>query len=316
MKIAILDDYHDAARTIGDWSRIERDHEINVFNGHLGQSAAVTTALAPFDVLCVMRERTLFDRAVLEGLPNLKLIATTGMRNAAIDMACCAERGITVCGTGGSAQSTAELAWGLIIGLARHIPTEDRGMKEGAWMTTIGTDLMGKTLGVVGLGRLGGHVARFGNAFGMKVIAWSQNLTDEAAQAAGAERVEKDALFRQSDFISVHYTLSERSRGLVGAAEIAAMKPTAYIVNTSRGPIIETDALVAALKAGRIGGAGIDTYDIEPLPSDHPLRGCPRTILTPHLGYVTEDTYKRFYTETAENVEAWLAGNPVRVIKA
>lgn len=315
MKIGILDDYDDVARNFADWSRLERDHEVVVFNRHLGTGAAVTSALASFDVLAIMRERTTFDRETIAALPNLKLIATTGMRNAAIDLDACRERGIAVVGTGGSAQATPELAWGLILSLARNIPAENSGMRNGGWMTTIGTDLSGKTLGIVGLGRLGAMMARIGAAFGMRVIAWSQNLTAEAAAKAGAERVEKDQLFAQSDFITIHYKLSPRSAGIVGAQDLAQMKPTAFLVNTSRGPLVDTAALIAALKEGRIAGAGIDTYDVEPLPADHPLRSCPRTVLTPHLGYVTTDTYRQFYSETVEGIEAWLAGKPVRVIE-
>lgn len=314
MKIAVLDDYHELAVSMADWSRIKADHDVMVFKEHLGSRENVIAELADFDILGIMRERTLFDRATLEKLPNVKLIATTGMRNAAIDMDYCNERGIAVVGTGGSAQATPELAWGHILSLARHIPTENGRMREGSWITTLGIDLAGKTLGIVGLGRLGGMMAKIGGAFGMRVIAWSQNLTDEAAAEYGAQRVGKDELFKQSDFITIHYKLSERSKGIVGAAEIEMMKPTAFLVNTSRGPLVDTDALIAALQAGQIAGAGIDVYDVEPLPKDHPLRSCPRTVLTPHLGYVTQDTYKQFYTEMVEGIEGWLAGKPVRVI--
>ncbi|HUS95331.1 MAG TPA: D-2-hydroxyacid dehydrogenase family protein [Hyphomicrobiaceae bacterium] len=316
MKIAILDDYQGLAKTIADWSRLDKDHDVKVFREHLGVPAEVIAALKDFDVLAITRERTLLDRATLEGLPNLKLIATAGMRNAAIDLECCTERNITVLGTGGSAQATPELAWGLILALARHIPTENARMRDGSWITTLGKDLAGNTLGIIGLGRLGSEMANIGRAFRMNIIAWSQNLTDDAAAKAGAERVAKDELFRRSDFITIHYKLSDRSTGLVGADELALMKPDAYLVNTSRGPIVDTNALVSALKAGRIGGAGIDVYDIEPLPRDHPLRSCPRTVLTPHLGYVSENTYQMFYTEMVEDIESWLAGKPIRVLSA
>jgi len=316
MKIAILDDYQNLACKIADWSELEGEHEIKVFREHLGARKNVTAALNDYDILAVTRERTLLDRATLAALPNLKLIATAGMRNAAIDLEYCKEHGIVVVGTGGSAQATPELAWGLMLALARHIPTENARMRDGSWITTLGKDLAGSTLGIIGLGRLGSEMANIGHAFRMNVIAWSQNLTDEAAAKAGAERVEKAELFRHSDFITIHYKLSERSVGLVGAEELALMKTDAYLVNTSRGPIVDTDALIIALKDERIGGAGIDVYDVEPLPRDHPLRSCPRTVLTPHLGYVSEATYRMFYTEMVEGIESWLAGVPVRVICA
>jgi phosphoglycerate dehydrogenase-like enzyme len=261
-----------------------------------------------------MRERSPFGRDLIERLPNARLFVTAGMRNAAIDMEACAERGITVLGTGGSLESTPELAWGMILSLARQIHVENSRMREGSWITTLGRDVSGATLGILGLGRLGRRMAEIARAFRMDVIAWSQNLTDEQARAAGASRVEKDDLFRQSDFLTIHYKLGERSRGLVGARELGLMKPTAYLVNTSRGPIVDTEALIAALKEGRIAGAGIDVYDEEPLPAGHPLRSCPRTLLTPHVGYVTEGTYRAFYGEMLEDIESWLAGNPVRVL--
>ncbi len=312
MKIAVVDDYQKIAREMADWSAIEASHDLTFFHEPIGDRDAVVAALKDFDVLCVMRERTLFDRTTLEGLTNLKLLVTSGMRNAAIDLDYLKERGIPACGTGGSTNATPELAWGLILSLARHIPTENQRMREGGWITTLGVDLAGNTLGIVGLGRLGAMMAKVGNAFGMNVIAWSQNLTDEQAAEAGAKRVSKEDLFRRSDFITIHYKLSERSTGLVGAAELDLMKPTAFIVNTSRGPIIDNDALIAALTAGQIGGAGLDVYDDEPLAKDHPIRSCPRTVLTPHLGYVSEATYRQFYGETVEDLAAWFAGSPIR----
>ena len=314
MKIAVIDDYQKIAREMADWSAIEGAHDVTFFHEPIGDRDAVVAALKGFEVLCIMRERTLFDRATLEGLSNLKFLVTTGMRNAALDLEYLKERGIPVSGTGGSTNATPELAWGLMLSLARHIPTENQRMREGSWITTLGTDLAGSTLGIVGLGRLGAMVAKVGNAFGMNVIAWSQNLTDEQAAEAGAKRVSKEELFRQSDFITIHYKLSERSTGLVGASELEMMKSTAYIVNTSRGPIIDNDALIAALKAGQIGGAGLDVYNDEPLAKDHPIRSCPRTVLTPHLGYVSKATYKQFYGETVEDLAAWFSGSPVRVL--
>ena len=314
MKIAVIDDYQKIAREMADWSAIEGAHDVTFFHEPIGDRDAVVAALKGFEVLCIMRERTLFDRATLEGLSNLKFLVTTGMRNAALDLEYLKERGIPVSGTGGSTNATPELAWGLMLSLARHIPTENQRMREGSWITTLGTDLAGSTLGIVGLGRLGAMVAKVGNAFGMNVIAWSQNLTDEQATEAGAKRVSKEDLFRQSDFITIHYKLSERSTGLVGAAELEMMKSTAYIVNTSRGPIIDNDALITALKAGQIGGAGLDVYNDEPLAKDHPIRSCPRTVLTPHLGYVSKATYKQFYGETVEDLAAWFSGSPVRLL--
>lgn len=314
MKIAVLDDYQHVARDMADWSRLEAEHEVSFFDQPYEGPEGFARRLEPFEIVCIMRERSPLGRDLIERLPNAKLFVTAGMRNAAIDLEACRERGITVLGTGGSAESTPELAWGMMLSLARHIHVEDARMREGHWITTLGTDVAGATLGIVGLGRLGGRMAEIGRAFRMNVIAWSRNLTDEAAREAGARRVDKDALFRDSDFITIHYKLGERSHGLVGARELALMKPTAYLVNTSRGPIVDTDALIAALKEERIAGAGIDVYDEEPLPVEHPLRACPRTLLTPHLGYVTENTYRAFYGEMVEDIHAWLDGAPVRVL--
>jgi phosphoglycerate dehydrogenase-like enzyme len=263
-----------------------------------------------------MRERTPFTRARLERLPNLKLLVTTGMRNAAIDVGAAQERGIVVCGTGGVSAATAELTWALILALARHVPAEDRSMREGGWQTTVGIDLAGRTLGVVGLGNQGAPVARIGHAFGMRVIAWSQHLTPQRAAEHGAEAVSRDELLEQSDVLTIHLKLSERSRGLIGAAELARMKPTALLVNTSRGPIVDEAALVAALRDGTIGGAALDVYDTEPLPAHHPLRSTPNTVLTPHIGYVTAATYEVFYGEALEDIAAWRGGEPLRVLPA
>jgi phosphoglycerate dehydrogenase-like enzyme len=309
VRIAILDDYQNVARTFADWSRLERAHEVVTFDRPFRDEADVVASLADFEVLCVLRERTRFPRSVIEKLPKLKLMASTAMRNAAIDMAAAADRGITVCGTGGGHVATPELA------VARNIAIEDANVRSGRWQTTVGMELSGKTLGLLGLGRLGGEVARIAAAMGMKLIAWSQNLTAERCAATGAELVSKDDLFRRADVLSVHLVLSDRSRGLVGARELGLMKPTAILVNTSRGPIVETAPLVEALKAGRLRGAGLDVYDSEPLPTDHPLRSCPRTVLTPHLGYVSEETYRIFYGDTVDNIEAWLAGAPKRIMK-
>jgi phosphoglycerate dehydrogenase-like enzyme len=263
-----------------------------------------------------MRERTALPAAILDRLPELKLLITTGMANVAIDVAAARRGGVVVCGTGMHPPSTAELTWGLILALLRNIPSEDAAMRLGGWQTTIGGDLAGSTLGLVGFGRLGKRMATVAQAFEMEVLAWSQNLDPEEARAAGARPVEKAAVFERADIVSVHYKLSERSRGLVGAAELAAMKPSAYLVNTSRGPVVDTEALVAALHGGEIAGAGIDVYDEEPLAPDHPLRSTPHTVLTPHLGYVTEDTYKVFFEDAVEDVLAYLNGSPVRGIEA
>jgi phosphoglycerate dehydrogenase-like enzyme len=316
MKIAVLDDYQNVARDMADWSGLEANHEVTFFHDIYEGLDGFAKRLESFDILCIMRERSPIRRDLIERLPNAKLFVTAGMRNAAIDLDACKERGIPVVGTANSAQATPELAWGMMLSLARNITTENARMREGSWITTLGTDLQGKTLGIVGLGRLGTKMAQVAKAFDMNVIAWSHNLTDEKAAEAGAVRVTKAALFAEADFITIHYKLGERSRGLVGAEELALMKPTAYLVNTSRGPIVDTTALIAALTEGRIAGAGIDVYDAEPLAPDHPIRNCPRTLLTPHLGYVTDGCYRNFYEQIVEDIEAWLAGSPIRVLSA
>ncbi len=314
MRIAVLDDYQSVARDMADWSRLQAEHEVTFFHEPYEGLEGFARRLEGYEVLGVMRERSPIGRDLLERLGDLKLIATAGMRNAAIDLDYARERGIAVCGTNNSADATPELAWGHIIGLARHIHVENARMREGRWITTLGLDLSGKTLGIVGLGRLGTRMAEIARAFRMNVIAWSHNLTAEAAAEAGAERVDKDELFRRADFITIHYKLGDRSRGLVGEHELGLMKKSAYLVNTSRGPIVDTNALIGALGRGRIAGAGIDVYDIEPLPMDHPLRHLPRTLLTPHIGYVTDGCYHAFYGQMVESIERWIAGDPVRVL--
>lgn len=314
-RVAVLDDYQDVAFGCADWSGLEDDCDITVFNTHLGNDDQVVSALSDFEIICAMRERTLFSRTVLERLPNLKLLVTTGMLNASIDMAAADDRGITVCGTYGTAHATAELTWALILGLLRHIPIEHDNVRSGGWQTTLGIDLKGKTLGLLGLGRLGSQVARVGAAFGMEIMAWSENLSDEHAQSHGARRVEKEDLFRLADILSIHTRLSDRTQGLVGRKELALMKPSAYLINTSRGPIVDEAALVEALNAGTIAGAGLDVYGIEPMPTGHPLRTCSNLLTTPHIGYVTEETYEIFYRDTVEDIRAFLDGEPVRVIK-
>jgi phosphoglycerate dehydrogenase-like enzyme len=312
--IAILDDYQNVALKMADWSKLQASHRITVFNKPFKTQDEVAKALAGFEIVNIMRERTPFPRALLERLPDLKLLITTGPRNASVDVKAATERGIVVCGTSAGGHATAELAFGLILSLARNLPIEFNNMREGRWQTTLGQDIRGKTLGLLGLGKLGGEVAKFGKVFGMNLIAWSQNLTPERAAEIGAQRVEKDELFRRADFISVHLVLSDRSRGLVGARELGLMKPSAAIVNTSRGPIIDAGALAAALKEKRIAGAALDVYDTEPLPADHPLRSEPRAVLTPHIGYVTEESYRTFFAGVIAAIDGYLAGKPVQVI--
>jgi phosphoglycerate dehydrogenase-like enzyme len=306
MRVAILDDYQGVARRFASWDGLDAV----VFTDHLADDDAVVARLEPFEAVVAMRERTPFTAARLERLPRLKLLVTTGMANASIDLDAARARGITVCGTGSVGPPTAELTWGLILALGRHIVLEDGGVRRGGWQTTIGADLAGRTLGVIGYGRLGSRVAAIGRAFEMDVIAWSQNLRE----ADGATVVSKDELLARSDVITIHLKLSERTHGLIGAADLAKMKPTALLVNTSRGPIVDEAALLAALRDGTIAGAGLDVFDVEPLPAEHPLRSAPNTVLTPHLGYVTEATYEVFYRDAAEDVRAFMNGAPVRVL--
>jgi phosphoglycerate dehydrogenase-like enzyme len=313
LRIAVLDDYQHVALDYADWRALP-DIEVTVFYNHLDGDDELVERLATFDVVVAMRERTPFTRQRLARLPNLRLLVTTGMGNAAIDMAAAREMGVVVSGTGGLLTPTAELTWGLIISLARHIPSEDRDVRDGGWQQTVGTDLHGATLGVVGLGNLGAAVAKVGGAFGMELLAWSQNLTAERATEVGAERVDKAELFRRADFVTIHLVLSDRTRGLVGRPELESMKSTAYLVNTSRGPIVDERALIDALEAGTIAGAGLDAFDHEPLPPDHAFRRLPNVVVTPHLGYVTDGTYRRFYTEIVEDIAAFAAGAPIRVL--
>jgi phosphoglycerate dehydrogenase-like enzyme len=314
VRIAILDDYQGVALQCGEWASLEAE-EIVPFHGHIADTADLAAELRPFDVVVAMRERTPFTAERLRLLPNLRLLVTTGMRNASIDVAAAAAAGVTVCGTGGSGAATPELTWALILSLVRHVPAEDQAIRDGGWQHTLGFGLHGRTLGVVGLGNIGRRVALIGRAFGMEVLAWSQHLSGAVAADAGAVAVSKDALFASADVITVHYKLGKRSVGLIGARELRLMKPTAFLVNTSRGPIVDTGALLAALDSGAIAGAALDVYDEEPLPAGHPLRLAPRTVLTPHLGYVTDDGYRTFYGEAVEDIAAFAAGRPVRVIR-
>ena len=313
-RIAVLDDYQNVALEMTDWSILPPDVEIQVFPDHLKDEDAVAERLKDFEIVMAMRERTPFQRSLLEKLPKLRLLTTTGMRNAAIDLDAAAQRGVLVCGTSGVMYPTAELTWGLILALLRHIPREDQAVRTGQWQVSMGLGLNGKTLGLMGLGRLGSQVAAVGKAFQMKLIAWSQNLTAERAAECGATLVSKDQLLAQSDILSVHLVLSGRSQGLIGARGLGLMKQTAYLINTSRGPIVDEQALNEALQNRTIAGAGLDVFDEEPLTLDHPLRKLENTVITPHIGYVTTETYKIFFDHTVENIQAFLQGEPVRTM--
>jgi phosphoglycerate dehydrogenase-like enzyme len=313
-RIAILDDYQNTALTMADWSSLPPEVQVTAFADHLTDRDALVARLTPFEVVCPMRERTQFPRALIERLPNLRLIATTGSWNVAIDLQACADRGITVCGTGGAAHSTPELTWASIMALVRGLPAEIASVRAGRWQVGLGGDLRGRVLGILGLGRIGGTIAKYARVFDMEVIAWSQNLTAETAAAAGARLVSKEELLRVSDIVTIHLVLSGRTRGLLGAAELALMKPTAFLVNTSRGPIVDEPALIDALRRGVIAGAALDAFADEPLSADHPFRTLPNVLATPHIGYVSADTYRIFFGETVENIAAWLAGSPIRVI--
>src|SRR6201997_1205403 len=316
---AILDDYAGLALELADWSPVQTRCEVTVFDRHLSESEAAE-ALRPFEVICTLRERMALPRTLIERLPNLKLITIVGWSLPNLDMAAADDCGVLVAHSDFAnprfrsvRDATPELAWGLMIATVRNLAEEHRRMRDGAWQATAGMTLSGKTLGLLGLGRVGKRMAEYAKIFGLQVIAWSQNLTDDTASAAGASRVEKAALFEESDVISVHLVLSERTRGLVGEPELALMKPTAYLINTSRGPIVDEAALLAALRSGRIAGAGLDVYDIEPPPPDHPLRRLPNVTLSPHLGYVTREMLSAFYADTVEAVVAWLDGTPIRI---
>ncbi len=317
VRAAVLDDYQNVSLKFADWSALAKDVDVKVFTSPIGGDEAVIKTLQGFAVVCMMRERTPFNRKVIEGLPELKLLITTGARNASIDLKACAERGITVCGTGGFGNPTAGIAFGLMLELTRRIGFENARMKAGEdWQVTIGQDLEGLTLGVLGLGKLGQRVAAIGKAFGMKVIAWSQNLTPEKAKEGGAAYVTKEELLRQADILSIHVVLSDRSRGLIGPNDLGLMKKTAYLINTARAPIVDQTALLRALQDRKIAGAGLDVFEVEPLPVDHPFRKLDNVVLTPHLGYVSEQNYRKQYAEVVEDIRAWLDGKPVRVIAA
>jgi phosphoglycerate dehydrogenase-like enzyme len=314
LQVAVLDDYQGVALAQADWRSLHPAAQIQVFTDHLDDLDTLARRLHVFDAVVLMRERTPFSRALIEKLPNLRLIVTTGLRNAAIDVEAATARGVQVCGTEMLPYPTAELTWGLIIALFRQIPAEDQAVRQGRWQTTLGRDLKGATLGILGLGRLGAQVAAVGRTFGMEIIAWSQNLTEAKAAEHGAALVSKAALFERADLVTVHVVLSERSRGLVGRAELDLMKPSSFLVNTSRGPIVDEAALVEALSRKRLAGAAIDVFEQEPLPGDHPLRRLDNVILTPHLGYVTAANYRLVYGQAVEAVRGFLDGAPVRPI--
>ena len=312
MRIVVLDDFQEVAATFADWNAL--DAEVEFISRPIVDDDDLVKVLHGAEVVVAMRERTAFTAGRLERLPDLRLLVTTGRVNASIDVEAARSQGIVVCGTESTTSATPELTWGLILSVLRSIPAEDAAVRGGGWQSTVGGDLDGHRLGVVGLGRLGTKVARVGAAFGMEVVAWSQNLDAERADGLGVRAVSKDELFSTADVVSIHYKLSERSRGLVGAAELEAMKPGSILVNTSRAGLVDTDALITVLEAGGIRGAGLDVHDEEPLPVDHRLRSTPRTVLTPHLGYVTEDTYRIFFTQAVEDIAAWISGEPIRVI--
>ena len=313
-RIAVLDDYQGVALSMADWSAVQARAEVSVFRDHLADDDALVARLLPFDAVCVMRERTPLTAALLGRLPNLRFIGSNAPRNASIDLAAARQRGIVVSSTGYGPSGAMELTWALIMAAARHIPAEVAALRTGGWQVGVGLDLRGSTLGIMGLGKIGSDMAKVAHAFGMEVIAWSQNLTAEAAQAAGVRTVDKATLLRESDILTVHLVLSERSRGIVGAADLALMKPTAWLVNTSRGPLVDEAALVDALRRGVIAGAALDVFDTEPLPADHPLRTLHNVVATPHVGFVTARTYAIFFRDTVENLLAWLDGSPIRVM--
>jgi phosphoglycerate dehydrogenase-like enzyme len=312
VQVAILDDYQGVALKSADWSVLKGKAEITVFRDHLSDFAGVIERLRPFDVLCVMRERTPLTQSVLEQLPNLKLIASTGSRNASIDVAAAKKRGIILCNTGYTSHGAIELTWALILSMIRNVPEEFASLRGGGWQISVGGDLAERTIGLVGLGKIGARMANIARAFEMNVLAWSQNLTAEKAREHGALLVSKEELFRAADVVSIHLVLSARTKGIVGSTELGLMKPTAYFVNTSRGPLVDESALIETLRNRAIAGAALDVFDIEPLPSGHPFRSLERLLVTPHIGFVTKETYEVFYRDTVENISAWLSGTPLR----
>ncbi|WP_328921901.1 D-2-hydroxyacid dehydrogenase family protein [Streptomyces griseoaurantiacus] len=316
LKCAVVDDYQGVATSVADWSALDGELEVVSFGEHYADEDALVEALAGFDIVVTLRERVAFPASVLGRLPRLRLLVASGMRNSVIDYAAAEKHGVTVCGTASSPTPPVELTWALLLGLARGIVTESTALRSGGpWQSTLGADLHGQRLGLLGLGKIGGRVARVGLAFGMRVSAWSQNLTQERAEEVGVERAEsKEELLRTSDFVSLHLVLGERTRGLLGAPELALLKPTAYLVNTSRAGLVDQEALLTALREGSFAGAAVDVFDSEPLPADHPLRSAPRLLATPHLGYVSRANYARYYGQAVEDIRAYLAGEPIRVL--
>ena len=314
MKIAVLDDYQSVAEKMADWTRLPSAHDVEFFHDHISDPAKLVERLKDFQIVMGMRERTGFPRTVLEKLPELRLLITAGMGNASFDLPAASALGIIVSGTGNVGEGPAELTWGLIISLIRQIPQEDQATRQGKWGTALGVGLEGKTLGLLGLGHIGSKVAKVGKAFEMNIIAWSQNLTAERAAECSATLVNKETLFTDSDILSVHVRLSDRTKGLVGAKEIASMKPSSYLVNISRGPIVDETAMLKALRTNAIAGAGIDTFDEEPLPPNHPILSLSNTVITPHIGYVTEDSYRVRYSDVVEDILTFVGGQPSRVL--
>ncbi|BCW51699.1 D-2-hydroxyacid dehydrogenase family protein [Arthrobacter sp. StoSoilB13] len=314
-RLAIIDDYQQVASDYAPWDSLLDDGvKVSVFSAPFVSEEQAVAALAPFDMIVAMRERTRFPRRVLESLTNLKLLVTTGMANAAIDLEAASERGILVCGTGGSPAAAPEMTWALLLAFARNLVVEENSLRAGDWQTAVGFELEGKTLGIVGLGKIGKRIAGYARAFGMDVLAWSQNLTAEAAEAAGARRVGKEELFRESDVVTLHLRLSERTEGIVGEEELRLLGPEGVLVNTARGPLVDEAALIRALEEGWIRGAAMDVFDEEPLPAGHALLHSSRTVLSPHIGYVTHESYRQFYGGAFEDVKGWLEGSPVRAL--
>lgn len=313
-RIAILDDYQNVATQFADWSQIRKHADVTVFNDHVSDQQTLVERLRPFDALCVMRERTPLPRSILERLPNLRFIASTGARNAAIDLAAARELGIQISSTSANGSGAPELTWALILAAARRIPREVASLRAGSWQTEVGLDLSGSTLGIIGLGRIGKQIAKVGIAFGMDVIAWSQNLTEDAARSAGVTRVDKGELLRRSDWVTLHLVLSDRTKAVLGRQELEQMKTSAWLVNTSRGPLVDEAALIQALQTGVIAGAALDVFDVEPMEHGHAFASLTNVIATPHIGFVTERSYKTFYRETVENIVAWLDVKPIRLM--
>ncbi|SFS68478.1 D-2-hydroxyacid dehydrogenase family protein [Paenibacillus sp. BC26] len=315
LRCAILDDYQQVALTAADWSPILDRVEVKTITRHIDQQDELVELIADCEIVVIMRERTPFRASMLDRLPRLKLLITTGMRNASIDLEAAASKGITVCGTGGAGNSTAELTWALLLGLARNIVQEHHAIRSGQWQSTIGVDLYGKTLGLLGLGKLGSQIAKVGQAFGMDVMAWSQNLSQQRADEAGVKlAASKEELLENSDFVSIHLVLSDRTRGLIGAEDFKRMRPSAFLINTSRAPIVDQTALAEALRNGWIAGAGVDVFEVEPLPKDDPYRSLPNLLTTPHIGYVSEANYEAFYRDIVQDIGAYLSGEPIRII--